>query len=418
MFFTFLMFKNSANAQVMNGKFYLSPKSTTFIQECNNTINIMVSTGSNHSDAANVVVKYNPGEIEILDADSNLSGTQIIPGSTYSSYADNVVDEATGRIRLTGFSIGTDFNGTGVFGTIVFRSKPGVTSTKFEIDFSGVGDTLDSNIAETITSNDVLGSVENGTYNFTSGDCTEDTTPPIIEPISPKNYDLDVSSDDEIIVKICDEESGVDIKTIEIYIDGEKYTYKDKAYFSYLPEGNCYIITIKPKSPFKENYPVLVIIKAQDLSGNKAQKTIIFNVPKEADDCLQRLSEKNADYHSCLKNLDECLKKQQTTLQALPQTGTMSQITHALGIPGFFSLIALLILIIHPYWRNPKEEDFIYKNLPKDRITKRVVFLIGLILALLGVIDLISIISVGTLLLYLLAILLLAPKIQMEDHEK
>ena len=76
----FLFPPSPAKAQVMDGLFWFEPSTATFIQGCDTTINIMEDTGSNKSNAANVYIKYNPSEVEILDGNPHLPGKQIIPG--------------------------------------------------------------------------------------------------------------------------------------------------------------------------------------------------------------------------------------------------------------------------------------------------------------------------------------------------
>ncbi|MBU0975615.1 MAG: hypothetical protein ABIE03_04325 [Patescibacteria group bacterium] len=117
---------SKAQALTLDGKFYFTPQSGILLIGCESTVNIQVSTGSNYSNAANIIVNYNPQEIEIIDSDPYTSGIQILPGSAYSNYADNVVDTTNGKIRLTGFSVGSNLSGTKTFGIIKFKSFPGI----------------------------------------------------------------------------------------------------------------------------------------------------------------------------------------------------------------------------------------------------------------------------------------------------
>lgn len=295
-----------ASAATSDGLFYLSPSTGSFIQACESRVHIYVDTGSNISTAANVIVSFDPSQIEIIDSDPTLAGTQISSGNAYDLYADNIVDTAAGRIRLTGIVYDEGFSGIGRFGTIVFRSQPEATSADLSIVFTGVGDTLDSNIADKATSDDVLGSVGNGTYSFVEGDCIEDTTPPTIEPISPQNYEEDVSPYSNVIVKICDDQSGVDIGSVVININGGVYTSVDANYFSYQLSGACYTVTIDPRDPFPANSAVYVVIEAYDFSANFATESIVFNRPFEDTDCGQRISEEFERFKLCEDSFEEC----------------------------------------------------------------------------------------------------------------
>lgn len=403
-----ISFPAKVSAQTPDARFSLQPNSATFIQEAQSVINIQINTGSNTSNAADIIINYNPNEIEII---------QVGPGSAYESYAGTVIDTSAGRIRLTGFSITGTLSGSRIFGTIKFRSKPGVSSSNLTIQFAGVGNTLDSNIAETNTSNDVLGSVGNGSYNFIPAppppepveppdEGPADTTNPVIEPISPQNYETDIPLDSNIIVKISDDGSGVNIETVIIIINGEAYTCKDTDNFSYEGDPNSYTVIITPKEPFGENTPIFVIIKANDLKGNYAQEILLFNVPAEAADCFDEIRDKLQDLEKCKEDLAQYLAKGKG-LEFLPLTGSVGKLSQKLGItiPGLFSLLALMILIFHTYWRNPGVSDPIYKLLSKSKGLELSIFIIGAILMVLGIVDNISILSILTAFLYIFAVI-------------
>lgn len=404
-FFAFLS-PSPAKALTTDGRFYFSPDSKEFTKGCESTINIQVSAGSNYSNAANIIVNYNPNEIFILDSDPYTTGTQIQIGSAYSNYADNVVDSSKGKIRLTGFSVSSNLTGTKTFGIIKFKSLPGVDQTSFSIEFTGVGDTLDSNIAETKSSDDILGSVGSANYTFKEGSCFGDTTPPDINPVYPTNYQVNVDKDSEIEVEICDSDSGVDIQTVLIIIDGKEYDVNDINNFFYEGDSSCYTIRIVPLEKFKENTPVLVIFKAADFNGNRSSKTIVFNISPETADCLKQLEQKINELNICKNELAYC-QSETYDIQGLPQTGEEGRFSSSFGlVKNIFSIIALIILILHPYWRNPDSEDIIRKIISDKEILKLFIFLIGFCLAILGVIDLISVISILTIVLYISAIFL------------
>jgi hypothetical protein len=415
-----ITFPKSTNAQTPDATFSLQPGSSTFVQEADAVINININTGSNTSNAADIIINYNPSEIDVI---------QVTGGSAYESYAGNVIDASAGRIRLTGFSITGTLSGSRVFGTIKFRSKPNVESTSLTIVFSGVGNTLDSNIAETNTSTDILGSVGNGHYTFTAPvqpppppppppskpkekkeeeeekeEEPEDTESPIIELVSPQNYETDIPLDANIIFKISDDISGVDINSVVVIINGEEYTYKDTGNFSYEGDPMNYTIIITPREPFGENTPIFVIIKANDKKGNPAQKTILFNVPPEATNCFKDFNDKLKELENCQSELTQCLEREKG-FNLLPITGNIGKLSKKLGIniPGLFSLIALVILMIHPYWRNPKDTDTLNKMFKSEKVQK-IVFIIGIILAILGIIDVSTPLSIGTFFLYIITI--------------
>jgi hypothetical protein len=352
-------------AFTVDGKFSLSPNSSTFKKGCESSINIIIDTGSNESNAANIIINYNPSEIEIIDSNLSKPGVQIALGSAYEAYADNVVDESTGKIRLTGLSISSSLKGKGTFGIIHFRSKPGVENTTLSIVFDGVGKTLDSNIAETNSSDDILAMVENGNYSFVEGRCFEDTTPPSIDPIYPKNFDLEVPPDTVLEVKICDSDSGVDIKSVKIDILGEIYTYSDTENFKYTGDPTCYDIKLKPREPFPTNRAILVVYAASDYKGSKAQTSIIFNIPAEANELVKTIVEKEKEVEECQGALVECkedaqvcedlgispLYKKIYNLLRGKERGERPEKGYACKF-SWLSLVAFLVLFVSSYIRH------------------------------------------------------------------
>jgi len=400
------IYPKNIKAQIPDATFSFDPAFSTFTQETDSVINIKINTGSNTSNAADIIINYNPEEIEII---------QVSSGSAYESYDGNIVDSSTGKIRLTGFSTTGILSGTRTFGTIKFRSKHGITQTSLSIEFSGIGDTFDSNIADRNTSTDILGLVTDGTYSFVPAEeptpptpeepTEEDITNPYIEFVSPQNYDTDIPSDSNIIFKISDDDSGVNIESIIVYVNGDEYSYINGSNFSYEGDSSCYTIIITPYEKFETDEPVIIIIKGSDNEGNAIQKTLLFNVPPEATNCFYEIQDKLDELDDCKEKLSECLNKLDS--KGISLEANEGTISSRLGIDiyGFFSILALLILIIHPYWRNPNNSDTFNKLFMSD-IFNIMIFVLGFILAIIGVIDLWIILSIATLILYLIAILL------------
>jgi len=345
-------------AQVVNGSFSFQVLYSPFIQGCVSTVDIMVNTGSNTSNAANIIINYEPSEITIIDANSMKSGTQIEIGTAYESYADNVVDTSSGTIRLTGFATNTGFSGQGVFGTIQFRSKAGVTNTKLTIDFT-LGDTLDSNIAEVNSSDDILGTVKNKNFNFTSGSCFTDTQGPTITPLDPQNYDVDVDSDTDIIVEICDPESGVSLASVIVSVLGEIYTFLDVDHFSYEGNSSCYTITVNPEAQFPVGEPIVILYKASDFNGNTTSVTIIFNIPPEEDECIDLIRERIVTIEQECEKCQDCEACEEMPPEKdvvyievpseLPITGgrdialRIDLMKDVLSVSGFFDILSLIL---------------------------------------------------------------------------
>lgn len=256
--------------------FNINPSSGSLKKNCQTSASIIINTDNTSTNAADIIVDYDPNQIEIIDSSSNQSGIQIKTGSVFSDYAGNVVDSKNGTIKLTGFSSSSPFYGSGVFATIQFKPKTNSNNGYFSIRFTGTNpsNTLDSNIADATTNNDNLSSVTNASYAFTTGSCTTDITPPIINFISPINNQQSVLSTANIVISISDKSSGVDPNSIQIIINGITYLSSNSQVNI---NGNTY--TIQPIDPLFANQTNNVVVKVSDFSGNSKQNSITFNNP-------------------------------------------------------------------------------------------------------------------------------------------
>ncbi|MBI5071517.1 Ig-like domain-containing protein [Candidatus Falkowbacteria bacterium] len=264
---------------VSAARFDLSPATAEFVTGCDSAVNININTEGRVSDAANILIHYNPASVEIIDANPGAAGIQIRNGNAYEAYADNTVLPAEGLIRLTGFSFLERLSDQGVFGTIIFRGRPGATNATFTIDFLA-GSTTDSNIAEYLTSDDLLTGVANGSYTFRGGSCVADVTPPYVSNPSPVPDATGVPIDANVTFNISDSQSGVDLDSVTVNVDGTIYTEDGEDRFSYLGSPGEYSVAVNPAADFTPGAPVLVEINAADLNGNRMTPyRYVFNQP-------------------------------------------------------------------------------------------------------------------------------------------
>jgi len=279
--FLFLQF-NSYTKAATDGVFRMAvPNSGNLIQGCSYSADIRVNSGTNNSNAADAIILFDPSKIEILDSLPAIAGTQIKPGVAYEVYpsAGNLVDQTNGIIRLSGVSLSSNFNGEDIFGTIQFRSKPGATNGTFTIRFDGLGATLDSNIAETNTSTDVLGSKVDANFTFSPGSCISDTTPPNIIFITPTNNQSNVPINSNITINLTDNLSGVNVSTLEIFVNGVPYnSLSPQLTITGTPTN--YSLLLDPIDLFYSNSPSNILVRVRDFSGNLRQSTISFNYPQ------------------------------------------------------------------------------------------------------------------------------------------
>ncbi len=260
-----------------------SPPSKEYVRGlgCKYEIDIEVNATNESSNAADMEIIYNPNEINILDANSGLSGIQVRPGSAYESFVENRTEPSQSKIFLAAVSVNSTLTSKKVFATIPFEPKTGINSTSFQIRIDGVGPevTFDSNVADTNTSKDLLKSVTNGTYTFADGWCEKEA--PKFNFINPKDRDKKVPIDSQVEIEVTDNLSGVDLSTVEFDINGDKYTpnSSEVRYVSSKPNNLGYKFTIKPRNKFFTEDSSTIKATAKDFAGNRGNGQIMFDPP-------------------------------------------------------------------------------------------------------------------------------------------
>lgn len=260
------------------GTFSLIPASGSLIRSCTASVAIQEAITSDESNGADIIVTYNPAEIDIVDALPAISGIQILPGNAYESYAGNSVNTTTGTIKLVGYSTSSTLSSTATFATILFQPKTSASSGSFNITFTGANpyNSLDSNIADAATSYDMLSGVSNATYTFTTGSCATDTTSPTITFTHPTNLQNNVPPSSTVSLTLKDSGSGVALGTFSLTINGVTYTSTSPG-VSVSGSPSSYNITVVPSEPFPENSLSVLTATVQDVAGNSQTKSITIN---------------------------------------------------------------------------------------------------------------------------------------------
>lgn len=119
-------------------------------------VGIIVDSGGRSVDGVDVVISYDPAKVRI-------AGGKVNPTGVFSEVPLNLVDTAAGKIRFSALTFDPQ-PVTGVVGTFSFTPLS-ASEVNFQIDYTP-GATTDSNIAEHGSAVDVLGKVENATYEF------------------------------------------------------------------------------------------------------------------------------------------------------------------------------------------------------------------------------------------------------------
>ncbi|MBD3363127.1 hypothetical protein GF362_05385 [Candidatus Dojkabacteria bacterium] len=153
--------------------------STAIFTDCTNTIQLIIDSTEEDVNAADIEIFFDPKRVKIQDRNYIKPKIQIQEGDAFETYWGNKTNNETGQILLAAGSLpdpSITLSSRVVFAEITFSYRgPEGHSTTFEIRFNGIGNTIDSNIADTTTGNDLLTSVQNGVYSFVTGNkCFED----------------------------------------------------------------------------------------------------------------------------------------------------------------------------------------------------------------------------------------------------
>jgi hypothetical protein len=139
------------------------------------SVDILLSTDGRSVDSFDALVSFNPSQLQVVSLTSNI---QVFP-SYILTPTDAGFDNTAGEIDIFG-QITPQENPTGVVGTnlkvttIVFRAVSQINiNSRVTFNFTSIGARNDSNIVEILTNQDILRTVNSGTYQIS----TSITTP-------------------------------------------------------------------------------------------------------------------------------------------------------------------------------------------------------------------------------------------------
>lgn len=141
------------------GSLGLSPASGQYTFSATQTIpvGIIIDSAGKKLDGADIIITFDPKKVQIV-------GSTVAMTTVFDKVLVNTVDSSKGEIRLGALT----FNPkpvTGIVGTFSIKPvMPGTVDLNFY--FLGSGATIDSNLAENGTAVDVLGKIENASFNF------------------------------------------------------------------------------------------------------------------------------------------------------------------------------------------------------------------------------------------------------------
>lgn len=152
----------------------LSPASGVVNRGCTLSVKIELDTQGSVTDGTDAVLKFDS---------SRFSTATILNGTIYPDYPGNSVDNASGKINVSGLAaVAQGFNGRGTLATLNLTASPtapaGATQITFDFDPNDKTKTTDSNVVERGTVADMLSQVVNGSYTIgTGGACASQGAP-------------------------------------------------------------------------------------------------------------------------------------------------------------------------------------------------------------------------------------------------
>ncbi|GEM_PF-2389650 len=136
---------------------------------------VTLDTDGAATNGVEVVIRYDPGALQVIDQDSGMDGIQIQGGSLYASNDVNQVFQDQGIIWFS--SLNTDsstFTGSGILASIPFHASSAIDQTTVSLSYSPNW-TTDSNILAPGIALDQLTAVTDATFGISG---SPERTPP------------------------------------------------------------------------------------------------------------------------------------------------------------------------------------------------------------------------------------------------
>lgn len=146
-------------APITTGKISLVSPQTSYKVGSQIPVSVRVFTGGHTTDGTDLILKYDPKTLEA-------SESSVIKGNIYQEFPALEVNQTTGTVKISGITGANQkgFSGLGNLATVNFKAKA-AGATALKVDFRK-GATDDSNIIESGSSKDLLGSVDDLTLTI------------------------------------------------------------------------------------------------------------------------------------------------------------------------------------------------------------------------------------------------------------
>lgn len=265
-------------APALAASFEITPSSGNLLRGCTYQLTIYANATGQAANAADLLLSFNPGQIEILDSIGSQPGVQLATGNAFQAYVGNSVDNAAGTARLTAFSVNSDLTQRRIYAYAQIRPLV-VGNIQLNVRFDGVGNTLDSNIADSTTSLDLLTSVTNANFNVTTGSCQPDTAAPSVTFITPEPNAQNFSGN-TIVVQVTDNISGVNLSSVQIIINSTTYSVGNSQ-LAVTNIANGYRFTITLSENWNTQTQGTIVVSARDNNQNAVLTQNVFNTQSE-----------------------------------------------------------------------------------------------------------------------------------------
>lgn len=148
---------------------------------------VKLNTGGVESDHTETYLKYDPTLLQVVDANEEEVGVQVMAGELYETILSNLADETEGTIEFSQLSLDPEeyysSSEAGVLVTVNFKVLAAGEAT-VEVVFTGAEQDLeDSNVYNAETNEDMLVSAEAATFTLTEPAATEEVEPQAELPV-------------------------------------------------------------------------------------------------------------------------------------------------------------------------------------------------------------------------------------------
>lgn len=118
---------------------------------------ILIDTQGREINGFDIILRFNPQDWLVLNSQIDLTESE-----AFAQYPVNLIDPVEGRLELSGLtSLENSFTGELAVGSFLLQPQ-NAGRLSIEIEFQDLGEGNDTNLAETGTGEDILGSVING----------------------------------------------------------------------------------------------------------------------------------------------------------------------------------------------------------------------------------------------------------------